>query len=451
MNINIENFYLIKKADLKLNSISLIGAENDTGKSTIGKILFSIFYCTDVYLENFLELTEKEIKKIFDKISLEKDKQINIERIKEYKFLKDIYFEDAEIRLPTNQNNKNKKVLNDLKEELILNIKNYFLQKEELDLKKLSTFRGKYLNKGDNLFSSIEKRNILMELRELQKVIGFIINKEAMLFLQIMSTFKSEFSEKISNFNSESKETKINIQEGTFKTNILFKDGKMEEFMATNFNKIKDVIYIETPLLLDTDDSFENIFRKTLREKLQNKKNQIETKEVMILKEEVLKKINNVISGKLYYDQIEKKYKFKRSDEDIQIKSVASGIKSFGIIALLLENNHLTKDTILIIDEPEVHLHPKWQIKYAEILCILSKNIGLKILVNSHSPYFIEAISVYSNLEKYNLKDTVKFYTYECYEDGNILIDKTNDLGFIYNKLAEPYDILSSQKYEGRF
>jgi len=43
MRISIKNIGKIKEADVNLNGITLIAGKNDTGKSTVGKVLFSIF------------------------------------------------------------------------------------------------------------------------------------------------------------------------------------------------------------------------------------------------------------------------------------------------------------------------------------------------------------------------------------------------------------------------
>jgi predicted ATPase len=79
----------------------------------------------------------------------------------------------------------------------------------------------------------------------------------------------------------------------------------------------------------------------------------------------------------------------------------------------------------------------------AEIIVELVKN-GVKILVNSHSPYMIEALQRYSELEKVNSD----FY---LAEDG--YIRKENDsnsqtLVSIYEKLSEPYDVFEEMESE---
>ena len=67
----------------------------------------------------------------------------------------------------------------------------------------------------------------------------------------------------------------------------------------------------------------------------------------------------------------------------------------------------LQEGTVLILDEPEVHLHPKWQLEYARLILKLVKD-SIKILVNSHSPYMIEALKRYSEVEE--IENKTNFY-----------------------------------------
>ena len=43
MKLSIENFAKIKRADIELNGITIIAGENDSGKSTVGKVLATVF------------------------------------------------------------------------------------------------------------------------------------------------------------------------------------------------------------------------------------------------------------------------------------------------------------------------------------------------------------------------------------------------------------------------
>ena len=123
-----------------------------------------------------------------------------------------------------------------------------------------------------------------------------------------------------------------------------------------------------------------------------------------------------------------------------------SGIKQIGVVQLLLLNNRLKRGGYLIIDEPEVNLHPEWQIRFAEILVLLSKELDITLYLNSHSPMFIEAISLYS--QYHGLIDETSVYLTQ--ESGNYKyvfkrIDP-HDMGEVYENLTKPYDELDRLK-----
>ena len=119
-------------------------------------------------------------------------------------------------------------------------------------------------------------------------------------------------------------------------------------------------------------------------------------------------------------------------------------IKTFGIIELLLKNSSINEDTLLIIDEPEVHLHPSWQVKFAELLVLISKNINVQILLSSHSPYFIEALQSYS--EKYDYTDQVNFYFADNDDYLYSSIYNSSNLSEVYDSISEAYYELKSIK-----
>ena len=125
---------------------------------------------------------------------------------------------------------------------------------------------------------------------------------------------------------------------------------------------------------------------------------------------------------------------------------VSAGIKEIGIIEILLENNKLKENSFLIIDEPEACLHPEWEVKFAEILVLLAKELNIHIYLNSHSPMFIEAISLYS--QYYGLFEDTSFYLTQKQENGKYDFKKINpkNMGEVYENLTRPYDELDKLK-----
>ena len=63
MKLSIKNFAKIKNADITIDGITVIAGENNTGKSTVGKILFSLFNSLSNVNEKILEERLKEIEK----------------------------------------------------------------------------------------------------------------------------------------------------------------------------------------------------------------------------------------------------------------------------------------------------------------------------------------------------------------------------------------------------
>lgn len=135
-------------------------------------------------------------------------------------------------------------------------------------------------------------------------------------------------------------------------------------------------------------------------------------------------------------------YQFYKNNIAIQLENIATGIKQFGILQVLNDNNHLQDGQILILDEPEVHLHPKWQLEMAKIIVELVKN-GVKIIVNSHSPYMVDALKYYAD----ELEVNNNFYLAEKNKDAtSVITDVTMDIAPIFEKLTEPLRQLRKMK-----
>lgn len=94
---------------------------------------------------------------------------------------------------------------------------------------------------------------------------------------------------------------------------------------------------------------------------------------------------------------------YKRSDgRNFQLKECAEGIKSLATVQILENYGLLDSNTLLIIDEPEVHLHPQWIVECANTLVDLVKEKRVRVLVTSHSPYLVQALQqkAYKRLEQ---------------------------------------------------
>ena len=160
-------------------------------------------------------------------------------------------------------------------------------------------------------------------------------------------------------------------------------------------------------------------------------------------------KIDELIGGEFIYNPKSRKFSFKKEDVIFPMENTASGLKQLGILQILLENNELMEDSFLIMDEPEINLHPEFQIKLAQILVLASKELNITIYINTHSPFLAEAIEVYS--KECGLYDETNFYLTE--ESDNVgkydynLVDDLNIMD-VYKNLGNPFEVLNAIRFK---
>ena len=127
-------------------------------------------------------------------------------------------------------------------------------------------------------------------------------------------------------------------------------------------------------------------------------------------KDEEVASVNNYMQ-KLGYkrftlreiDAINNKYQAcieKANGELLEISKASSGEKEIinmilGIFAFNVKNG------VVIIDEPDLHLHPLWQNILLDLFYKLSKDRGIQFMLATHSPIFITRKSIRNTLRVY--------------------------------------------------
>ena len=102
----------------------------------------------------------------------------------------------------------------------------------------------------------------------------------------------------------------------------------------------------------------------------------------------------------------------------------------------LIQTRCVSTSKMLVLDEPEIHLHPEWQISFCRIIIELVAN-GVPIVVSSHSPYFIQGLRYLAAAK--GVEKDVTYYMAEQNEDGlSTFNDVTDDLNKVFTLLAAP-------------
>ena len=74
-----------------------------------------------------------------------------------------------------------------------------------------------------------------------------------------------------------------------------------------------------------------------------------------------------------------------------------------------------------------------------------SSDLSVHILLNTHSPYFLRAIQVYS--AKYEMADKCRYYLSENIGAQAIIIDVSDDVERIYARLSKPLQDLEDERW----
>ena len=420
MRLEVENFAKIKKADIEINGITVIAGENDTGKSTIGKIL----YCLYTAFHNLNEKILEEKKRNIGRVIFENYKGTTKEVNKIFDIL-DILLKTDNLSHVLIETILNKQDICDVDDELIDKILEYLnFDNEELKgliVKKI--FNDEFNNQIKPAFNDKLITNIKLFIKEEKIEVEFDRENDIV---------KSDID--------------LNNDGILIDNPFLLDDIKKDNSSSKSVAKILDFLFLD-----------EKIYRHDLRLTEALSKSLSQPKSSLI-DEAILKrrldKFLDIIVGitKGDFHEQEAKFTFLNSvfNKEIELSNLSTGVKSFAIILKLLENKDIADNSIIILDEPEVHLHPKWQLIYAEILILLQKEFNLNIVLSTHSPYFIRAIQVYS--AKYKIANKCKYYLSNLddescvnFEDATLSIDK------IYEKLSNPLQLLMDVKSEVDF
>lgn len=106
----------------------------------------------------------------------------------------------------------------------------------------------------------------------------------------------------------------------------------------------------------------------------------------------ILELFDQMVSGRFVEKDGEFKFAPQGAGTSIAMVSTSSTVRSLFELDIFLR--HIAKKgQWLIIDEPELNLHPKNQVLMGRLLAALS-NAGLKILITTHSDYIVRELSI---------------------------------------------------------
>ncbi len=117
----------------------------------------------------------------------------------------------------------------------------------------------------------------------------------------------------------------------------------------------------------------------------------------------------NILYGNVQVDSstLQNEIIFKPSNNiNLEVQIASSMVKELAPLSLCLR--YLVEpDELLIIDEPEMNLHPAAQVEITEFLAMLVQ-AGLKVLITTHSPYIVNHLANLMKAAKYEDKESIR-------------------------------------------
>ena len=433
--LEINDFGPIEKANMDINQINITCGLNSSGKSFSSKLLFCFLTSLS---EHGKHIENQGIYESFD--SFIKHWVTNT-----YNFhLNSISYDNVELidkinKLMSewNENNIDYEYLSD------------FFMKFENILREYELLNDKDCKNDLNLIKKSIDFN-KDKFNYVNRVIQYLLFVEfGQKSLKLFKGAKIEFSEYTNKFFDFLME---------FDDNLVDLKFNVEDNLKIDSNK---VIYIDSPSLLNFGVKFNdgvnvnsNLNQShfyALLEGLVQKQDEMDVALKKLYNQyskDYANELESIMKGSFRFDDYNNVFIFDSDIGPIELKNVASGYKQLGMLQLLLSNNYISEGAWLIIDEPEINLHPPMQVKLTEILVKMAKELNIKIYINSHSPYIMEAFEVYSKKEK--MEDKTSFFLCEPNNNSKFEIKEINrnNLIKIYDTLADPYNIINSVRFE---
>lgn len=430
MRLKFSNVNIVGNADIKLDGLTVIAGENSCGKSTVGKLLFSTVKAisnVDTVKQNYKqELLNKYVDSLYSRLSGIVYRHRNPQLDEVFPFPPNKLV-DAFMKIYNNE------LLKDKEKKARYNEMANKMQMAVNGMEELTPRLKKLI--ADDI------KNILICVEETN-------NFAADFGIEIKYLIESEFMNRICSLGTETSHVSLESDDKKVLVDFHLQDDDIQWVKINDavFQSFRDATYIESPLYIHLLDSL--LASTTFREMPLQGRTLLRGMIPVHIKD-IAEKI--YASKYVHEDEVQElkvddRGAFVFKDKSLYYQkdgvlyspiNVASGLKSFGLIQLLLETNAINENKILIWDEPENHLHPKWQITFASILVELTKN-GIPILISTHSPYFVQGIRYFA--AQYEVEKYVNYYLAEKEEGKSLAVikDVTKDLNQIFVKLAAP-------------
>ena len=396
IKISVKDFRAIHSANIDLNGITVIAGVNGSGKSTLSRLLYTIFNkvktLDDVYWSVFYSETfaiREVCQQIYDTL---KPSDLNLlfgTTVEEVR--NEIQKAISLLTDSFSQDEKIKRLLSIIKYNLGIEINN----KEDLNL---------IMDVFNKTAARYEDRKRNRPFKELDNEIASELQEDNII-------------------------NKVSVSEYGY---TFFGPGVES---VPLLHSVKFCTYIDTPKKLETPFSY-------------SEWDYINSQKDAAYNQEISKYLSdNILKGDASYSDQWKTLVYQRNDgQTFHLSQSATGVQAFAFLQLLLKKGLINDRSLIIIDEPEAHLHPQWIVEYAKVLVELNKNTKARFFIATHSTDMVSALRYIS--EKEATLDHLSYYRAVPTEADAYTYDYQNmgtDIEPIFESFNKSYELI--EKY----
>lgn len=165
-------------------------------------------------------------------------------------------------------------------------------------------------------------------------------------------------------------------------------------------------------------------------------------KEIPKIAKNILPKLEVMMEGKVIYEN-EEFFILKSNGIRVPFETEAEGYKRIGLLWQLIMNENITENSVLLWDEPEANLNPKFFPDLVEILLELSRN-NVQSFLSTHS----YLLAKYFEVRRKESDEIVFHSLYKTESHGIKCESLPNFKDLKHNTIMESFEKLLDEVYE---
>lgn len=454
MKLEIRNIGGISRAEIELDGITVIAGINNMGKSTVGKILFALLHDMDDWESTYQKIRANRIYAFLNEQSSR---------------LEDFCMETSGAKRRRTGKAIQLTRRYSVNEDLFAAIEDMQVQEGASDLKSfLEEYAGEYISlyvKKNSRVIKDQYKNVIDEWtkKTIQKAETIELDEIKLQLESLQNAFDLVFNKQYRKINTD--ESGIHFIKNGRTVNIKMND---EWTMDLPLRTRSSIYYIESPRIYDmlSDKRYGHVQKEYLQQLMRPNTVAVRafyrgetsfSDDVFDNKKDytrITQSLTEAMRGQAeFYQKVGLEFKDNRFSGTIHAQNVSTGVKALALLEYALRIGAIRENDILILDEPEINLHPEWQVVYARALVLLQKYYGIMVMLTSHSPYFVRAIECYTDVEGQMGRLNV-YRAYNDEEENGITFENLSyseyGMTSLYDDLSAPLDILEELLEKGQ-